>query len=142
MPSKEDIELKEYYENLYEFKVIKRILKMEYPWIKDIRVHSDITSYTRLFLEIEVDPIKLMKEMGYKKMSDWAQLCYDRGDYYNSGYFSVMFNGSDSDDKLHDDSERVKDDMQKIIDNVTKSEVIPVEYKVDRYMSVNDFYFN
>lgn len=142
MASKEDIELKEYYENLYEFKVIKRIIKMEYPWVKNIRVHEDITSFTRLFLEIEVDPIKIMKEMGYTKMSDWAQICYDRGDYYNTGYFSVMFSGSDPRDELYDDSQRIKDDMEKLIDGVVKSKVIPEEHKVDRPMIVYDFYFN
>ena len=90
----------------------------------------------------EKNPIKIMKEMGYTKMSDWAQMCYDRGDYYNTGYFSVMFTGSDPRDELYDDSQRIKDDMEKLIDGVVKSKVIPEEHKVVIPMVVYDFYFN
>ena len=37
--------------NVYTFKLIKRILKKKFPWIKDVFVNQeDLDKYTRIFL--------------------------------------------------------------------------------------------
>ena len=53
-------------ENNYEFKLMKKVLRQEYPWIKDVLVPSDeeINKYNLIFLPIVIDPFILQKEVG------------------------------------------------------------------------------
>ena len=49
----------------YEFKLVKKILKKEFKWIKDIRLDGDPTRYVNLiFLEVIMDPFECAEEEG------------------------------------------------------------------------------
>jgi len=54
-------------ENNYEFKVAKRLLKKEYPWIKDvgIRVPEEINKWNLIFLDVIIDPYELGRQEGW-----------------------------------------------------------------------------
>jgi hypothetical protein len=48
-----------------EFKLIKRILKREFKWIKDVRLDGDPDTYdTLIFLDIIIDPFECAEEEG------------------------------------------------------------------------------
>ena len=53
-------------ENNYEFKVVRRALMREYPWIKDVTFKpSELEKYNLIFLDLIVDPIKMGEAYGY-----------------------------------------------------------------------------
>ena len=44
----------------YEFKIAKKMLKREYPWIKDVVIREDeINKWNLIFLDVTIDPYEL-----------------------------------------------------------------------------------
>jgi len=51
--------------NTLEFKLLKKLLKKEFKWIKDIRLSGDPNRYSStVFLDIIIDPWKMAEEEG------------------------------------------------------------------------------
>ncbi len=63
MPAENQITYEELMDN-YEFKVSKKMLMREYPWIKDVTYKNpeDINKYNLIFIDIVVDPYELAEE--------------------------------------------------------------------------------
>lgn len=70
-------------ENNYEYKVVKRILKQEYPWIKDIKINdADLEKYKHvIFLEFYVDLDKIEEITGIEIPSSVRYLFNKWGEY-------------------------------------------------------------
>ena len=77
----------------YEYKVVKRLLKKEYPWIKDVVVKDDndeINKYNLIFLDVTIDPYELGRQ------EDWTVTRYlersinEQGEYW-SPYLSMFY---------------------------------------------------
>ena len=116
--------------NNYQFIVTKKILKKEYPWIKDILVpetYEDVNKFGIIFLNFVVDPWELAKE------KDWRVAWYVKNYVTNPNawgrfwtpYLSTMFSNQSGNGPTqigHD----IEDQMRKI----RNSPAIPSEYKL------------
>ena len=81
----------ELYDN-YEYKVTKRMLLREFPWIKDVTVREDeINKYNIIFLDIKYNPYELQKVTGWPLMWYAPRMLDDEGGYL-SPYMSTIFN--------------------------------------------------
>jgi hypothetical protein len=122
-------------ENNYEFKLMKKVLRQEYPWVLDVLVPNDeeINKYNLIFLPIVIDPFMLQKEVGLP-IEAWIKryLTDERYKYmgkpyaYVSSYISTMFKGDR--DIPRDLQERV--DI--IMKSVGRSPAIPDNLKLGR----------
>ena len=56
--------VEELYDN-YEFKVVRRAIMKEFPWIKNVTVTRDnLDKYNTIFLDFEVDLHRLLESYG------------------------------------------------------------------------------
>lgn len=79
-------------ENNYEYKVVKRALMREYPWIKDVTFdNDDLNKYNLIFLDLIVDPAEMGESYGYE-MNSWVKSRVDRGENYHGTFPSLIFN--------------------------------------------------
>lgn len=77
--------------NNYEFKVVRRALMKEYPWIKDVTFNEDeLDKYNLIFLSLIVDPIEMGKAYDYE-LNPWIMGRIDRGEKYYGTYPSLIF---------------------------------------------------
>lgn len=130
--------LDELYNN-YEFKVVKKVLMREYPWIKDVSVNpKDLDYYNIIFMNLDFDPIKLGEDKDWE-LSPWVKKAYDEGKYYHEMYLSLFYN------KISfEDSDELKQELESLMNSVHNSPALPKDLKIEgeRKFTVGDFYFN
>ena len=122
-------------ENNYEFKLMKKVLRQEYPWILDILVpkDEDINKWNLIFLPIVIDPFMLQKEVGLP-IEKWIRryLTEDKHQYmgkpyaYVSSYISTMFKGD------REITQQIHDEVEKVMRSVEKSAAIPNDLKLGK----------
>lgn len=104
----------------YEFKVTKRILMREFPWIKDVTIdEGDLQVYNTIFVNLIIDPIELANQY------NWVLNRWVKGNNYESSTPSMLF------DITHKEGEeKVSDPIDKILNEVHTSKAIPQELKL------------
>ncbi len=120
-------------EDSYEFKLIKKILKREYPWIVDILVPSDeeINKYGLIFLPIVIDPFLL------QQMEGWPFNGYMRayltgflkpeGPYsYRTSYLTTVY------DVPREETIPIQDNIENTMRAVAMSPAIPQDLKLNK----------
>ena len=111
--------------NVYTFKLIKRMLKKKFPWIKDVFVRQDdLDKYTRIFLNFDFDPNEFSETYGFTT-KPWIQEMIDEGKYLDFSYPNLI------NDMEYDDYRKVRDGIRSVINNVTDNPALPREYKFD-----------
>lgn len=130
--------LDELYNN-YEFKVVKKALMREFPWIKNATVNpEDLERYNIIFLNLDFNPIELGEERGWE-LNPWVQKAYEDGKKYNGMYLSLFYNKI-----TFEDSEELKEQLESLMNSVHNSPALPMDLKIEgqRTFKVGDFYFN
>ena len=133
---------KEEVENSYEFKLTKKIVLREFPWIKDIVLPSDeeINKYGLIFCFLYFDPIELQKQEGwpfssYMKFYFKTDQYPDKPYYYISSYLSTIY-AVDRGVTIP-----VQEDIEKTMRQVSKSPAVPSDLKLgkERYLVPGEF---
>lgn len=114
-------------ENNYEYKVVKRALMREYPWIKDVTfTPNELDQYNLIFLNLIVDPIQMRDTYGYG-FNPWVVSRIERGENYRGNYPSLLFDVSYEQGK--DD---IIDPLNKMIEQIHKSPAIPEDMRLPK----------
>lgn len=133
--------------NNYEFKVVQRALKQDFPFIKEIKVSDEaLTKYkNNLYIDLVIDPYMIGHMYG---LSVWTPVTRDlkEGRNYWAPYLSTFFS---LDDGRHSKVEDTKEIMSttrpiskaisKIIEGIHISRNLPNEYKLDKNIGVGSF---
>lgn len=125
--------------NNYEFKVVRRALMKEYPWIKDVSFdEDDLGKYNLIFLHIIVDPLEMGRAFDYE-VNSWIQGRIDRGEKYYGNYPSLIFNVPFEQGK-DDVSEPIND----MIGEIHNSPALPEDLRLPkgRSFQVGQYVFN
>jgi len=119
--------------NNYEYKITKKGLMKEYPFIVDVLDdEEDFTKYESVaFVTLVIDPFILANMFGVKV---WGGIIrtLKRGDDFNSPTLSIFLDSVDLGIKI----------MQSIddfIDTIHRSRAIPDEYRMDRVLRVGNY---
>lgn len=127
---------KEEVENSYEFKLIKKILKREFPWIIDVLVPSDeeINNYALIFVNILIDPYMLQRETGWP-LNSYMKFYFGTENTflhthepyaYSTSYLTTMY------DVPREDSNYIQEDIEKTMKQIAKSPAIPEDLKLGK----------
>lgn len=117
-------------EKNFEFKVIKKAIRQQFPFIKDLIIDKeDFDKYNTLFVDGVVDLIETYEIKGYK-FFPWAVEVPNtkRG-------FSAIFDIS-----FEEYSKDIDKKIRQIIDMIHFSDVIPEEHKLKRLVVVQDYF--
>lgn len=116
-----------------EFKMVRKIMKREFKWIKDVILDGDPARYSSLvFLEVIMDPwecaeIEGLHVASYIKKNDKV---------WNSMSFSTMF----KEDYGTPIVTKIKDELENICISVHKSPAFPKEFKMENHkFSIGNF---
>ena len=116
----------------YEFKVGRRILIREYPWIKDVILKDpeDVNKYNLIFVDVIINPFELAQEKGWR-LASYVVRSIERGDYFWSPYLTTYF--TDIGEEGRDMVRR----MEKTLEDLHKSPAIPLEMRLPGHRKLN-----
>jgi len=120
-------------ENNYEFKVMKRLLKKEFPFITDMRLTDNWDDYNSLyFIDISVNPTMLMEVLNIPDTPNATR--YLRVYNHSVAYLSMLFPSSfNRDDSISNLAKQV----QTTITRVHQSPSIPEDMILYKPVSIS-----
>ena len=129
--------VEELYDN-YEFKVVKRAIMREFPWITNVTVtQENLDAYNSIFLDFEVNLPRLLETYGWDAYRS-AQRAWDNNQYFHSMHLSLLGNVP------YEEAKPVVNDIEKLYKSISQSPALPkdLRLKTGRRFSIGDFYFN
>ena len=130
---------KEDLENNYEYKVVRRALMREFPWIKDVTFDpEELDTYNLIFLTLSVDPEKMGEQYGWE-MNRWVKDAWAKGQRYSGNYPSLLFNVS-----YEVGRDTVSDPFVKMLGQIHDSPALPEDMRLPkgRSFQVGSFVVN
>jgi len=122
----------------YEFKIAKKMLKREYPWIKDVVIkdNDEINKYNLIFLDVIIDPYELGGQEDWTVTSYLSRTINDLGEYW-SPYLSSFFR-----DIMWEDARPLQDGVNKALTSIHTSPALPIELRLpgSRKFQVGSWY--
>ena len=119
----------ELYDN-YTFKLIKRALMREFPYIKNVFVGDfDLGKYNTIFLNFELDPT-IWEEMYDDEFQGWLKKEMDKGKYVDVAFpmtASYM---------TYEEYQPIKKSIEKVMSEVIQSEAVPQDLKIQGHRPV------
>ena len=121
----------------YEYKVTKRALIKEFPFIKDVfvREEEEINKWSRLiYIDLIIDPFAFAQQYGFRV---WGPVInyLKRGENYMSPYISIFIGNSDRVEL----ASPVNKAMEELMHGIHKSPAIPHELKLDKRLMIGTF---
>jgi len=128
---------REEFENNYEYKVTKKALMREFPFIKDVFVkdEEDINKWSNLiFFDIIIDPFALAHQYGFRV---WGPVINSlkRGESYMSPYLSLFIGDSNRIDL----ASPINRAMEELINGIHTSPAIPSDFKLGKKLMLGSF---
>jgi hypothetical protein len=128
---------REEFENNYEYKVTKKALMREFPFIKDVfvREDEDITRWSHtIYLDLVIDPFAFAHQYGFRV---WGPIinALKRGEPYKSLYISLFIGDGDRVEL----ASPINKAMEELMDGIHESPAIPNELKLKKKLNVGSF---
>lgn len=127
----------ELYDN-YTFKVIKRALMREFPFIKNVYVKDPATidQYKSfIFLDVDINPYEMSHMYGLK-VDRITDKYLRRGEPYWGPYLSLFVSGG------VEETWPIKKAISDLMYSIQKSTAIPQEFKLDRELDIRAYHAN
>ena len=125
----------ELYDN-YTFKVVKRALMREFPFIKNVYVKDpdSIDKYKSfIFLDVDINPYELSHMYGLK-VDPITNKYLRRGEPYWAPYLSMFIKSG------VEDTYPIKKAINDLVYSIQKSPAIPQEFKLDRELDIGSYH--
>lgn len=127
---------KEEIENSYVFKVVRRALMNELPYIKDVRVHDKSIDETKtlIMMEMDFDPFIFSKLYNIPLANIYLRsLKYNEQD--STSVPQIFFKR-----EYYDEVDSIMKGIDKLVKDVQSSPAIPNEYKIPN-KKLHPFYY-
>ena len=132
-----EITLDELHDN-YEFKVVKRAIMREFPWVTDVTVtQENLDKYSTIFLDLEVNLPKFLGTYGWQPYKS-ALKAWDQNKYFHAMHITLFG------DVTYETGKEITNEIKQLIQSVHDSPALPTDLKIKqgRHFSVGDYYFN
>ena len=120
----------------YEYKITKRALIKEFPFIKDVSVKEEaINKWSRsIYIDLIIDPFAFAQQYGFRV---WGPIINDlkRGENYRSPYISIFIGNSDRVEL----ASPINKAMDELMYGIHKSPAIPHELKLGKELVIGTF---
>lgn len=128
---------REEFENNYEYKVTKKALMREFPFIKDVYVKddNDINKWeSTVWIDLIIDPFAFAHQYGFRV---WGPIvnALKRGENYMSPYLSIFI----GDDDRVELASPINKAMEELMVGIHKSPAIPQELKLGKKLHLGTF---
>ena len=118
--------------NNYEFKVVRRAIMREFPYVLDVGfIDDEINNYNLIFLEIVIDPVKMGEFYGWE-INPWIKGIIGRDQRYRATYPSLIFNASYSQAK-----DEVNEPIIDLIEGIHRSPALPDDLRLPQGRTFN-----
>ena len=123
-------------ENNYQYKVSKKALMREFPFVKDVYVtDEDLSKWkSTIYMDLIIDPFVLAHQYGFR-LWDPIINSLKRGEDYWSPYLSIF---AADNDRLEITSPITKA-MDELIDGIRRSPAIPQDFKLNKVLNLGSF---
>jgi hypothetical protein len=124
--------------NNYTFKLMRRSLMREFPFIKDVFVGDfDLGTYNTIFLNFEFDPA-IWEETYNDKFQGWLKGAMDDGKYVDLSYPITASN------MTYDEYQPIRKRINDVMSQVIRAEAVPRELKIqgDRPVAIGTWHIN
>jgi hypothetical protein len=113
--------------NNYEYKITRRILMREYPWIKDVTLNTseDINHYSLIFINVTID-LDVLSEENDWPISSYTLAMNRRGVEYRSSHISTFFSIS------FDEGRALEKSLDIEMEKIHNSPAIPEHLKLPK----------
>ena len=119
----------ELYDN-YTFKLIRRALMREFPYIKNVFVNPfDLGKYNTIFLNFELDPA-IWEETYNDEFQGWVKKEMDAGKYIDISFPMTATN------MTYDEYQPIRKRINDVMSQVIQSEAVPQELKIQGHRPV------
>ena len=112
-------------ENNYTYKIIRKVLMREYPWIKDVQL--DVPGLEKfeyaLFLDIYINPYELGEERGYS-VARWIEASIRNNEDYYTSVITMYFDGSTN------EMREITTEVNRTIEATQNSPAIPPDLRL------------
>jgi len=116
--------------NNYTFRLIRRALMKEFPYIKDVFVNPfDLGKYNTIFLNFELDPA-IWEQMYEDEFQGWVKKEMDAGKYIDISFPMTATN------MTYDEYQPIKKRIERVMSEVIQSEAVPQELKIQGHRPV------
>ena len=122
----------ELYDNS-EFKVTKRTLMNEFPFIKDVYAEDEeaINRYEHyIWLSVDIDPYQMGQMYGLK-VANFVTRALKRGEPYWAPYLSILMVGG------MEETYPIAQAMEKLMEGVHYSPALPSELKLPKQLEIS-----
>jgi hypothetical protein len=120
----------------YEYKITKRALIKEFPFVKDVSVKEEaINKWSgRIYIDLIIDPFVFAQQYGFRV---WGPIInyLRRGENYRSPYISIFIGNSDRVEL----ASPVNKAMEELMYGIHKSPAIPHELKLGKELVIGTF---
>jgi len=126
------------YDN-YTFKLLKRSLMREFPYIKNVFVNKfDLRKYNIIFLNFDFDPAIWGEMYDDPMVKWWLKKEMDKGKYVDLSYPTTATNME------YEEYQPIKKSIEKVMSDVFNSEAVPRELKIqgDRPVAIGTWHVN
>jgi hypothetical protein len=123
--------------NNYEFKIAKKMLMREYPWIKDVKIKEDeINKWNLIFLDVTIDPFELGRQYDWTVMPYVKRNIMDDGEYW-SPYLSTFYSNA-----TFEDTTPIRNEIDKSLESIHSSPALPIDLRLpaNRKFNVGRWY--
>jgi hypothetical protein len=126
----------EEFKNNFEFKITKKALMREFPFILDVGV-KDYESINRWkftsYIELVINPYIISNMYGFP-IREWVTTSLKNGKPFQSSYLTLFFNKD-----YHGEVDDLQREIQKITLATHRSPAIPPEMKLGKEMDADSF---
>jgi hypothetical protein len=126
----------EEFKNNFEFKITKKALMREFPFILDVGV-KDYESINRWkftsYIELSINPYIISNIYGFP-IREWVTTSLKNGKPFQSSYLTLFFNKD-----YHGEVDDLQREIQKITLATHRSPAIPPEMKLGKEMDADSF---
>ena len=126
------------YDN-YTFKLLRRSLMREFPYIKNVFVNFfDLGRYNTIFLNFDFDPAIWGEMYDDPMVRWWLKKEIDAGKYVDFSYPTTATNMG------YEEYQPIKKSIEKVMSDVFNSEAVPRELKIqgDRPVAIGTWHVN
>ncbi len=118
-------------ENNFTYKIVRKVLMREYPWIKDVKLDTEgLEKYPSvIFIELFINPYELANEHGWE-VPRWIETAIREGEPYESTLLSLFVKQS------REEVQWLREEIEQTIHHTQNSSAIPQDMRLDKPIMV------